>query len=173
MLSLEPRLQAVLEGKDKPAHATECLDFAELCQFSKKYVAAAGLYANAFAADPNLANVLAAGHRYHAARAAAQAGCGHSPDSAKLTEPERKRWREQARQWLRADLTALETLLDDGLINAREGVQGSLVTWRSDPALSCLREKTELEEFSADERKDCLALWHEVGIVLARARSDR
>lgn len=55
----------------------------------------------------------------------------------------------------------------------RDQVHGVLMPWRYDPALSGLRESTELEKFSADERKECLALWHEVGVALARARSDR
>ena len=44
-----------------------------------------------------------------------------------------------------------------------------VLPWRCDPALFGLRELSELEKLSADERKDCLALWREVGVVLARA----
>src|SRR5262249_23233542 len=39
MLSLEARLPAVLQGKDRPAGAAECLDFAALCQATRRHAA--------------------------------------------------------------------------------------------------------------------------------------
>jgi hypothetical protein len=62
-------------------------------------------------------------------------------------------------------------LLDGGLRKTRDQALLSLWSWRRDPALSGLREPNELEKLSADERKDCLALWDEVSVVLARARA--
>jgi hypothetical protein len=42
--------------------------------------------------------------RYLAARCAALAGGGLGNDGAELSAAERARWRQHARQWLRADL---------------------------------------------------------------------
>src|SRR5260370_22251106 len=97
------------------------------------------LYADAFAADPTLADDLRAGHRYNAARAAALAGCGRGEDGAGTGEPERARWRAQARQWLRADLAAWGTTLD-GDPAARHRLPQTLTRWRGDPDLAGLRE---------------------------------
>jgi serine/threonine-protein kinase len=169
-----PNLPAFLEGKYQPQDNGERLTLLGVCQATNRHLALARLYADIFRADAHLAEDLSAGHRYNAARAAAQAGFGVSKDSAGLEEPEKKRWREQAREWLRADLAAWGKLLDGGPTKkTRDQVQQVLIPWRYDPALSGLRESSELEKLSADERKDCLALWHEVGAVLARARSDR
>jgi eukaryotic-like serine/threonine-protein kinase len=169
-----PNLQTFLDGRHQPQDNDERLALLGVCQATNRSLALARLYADIFRADPRLAEELSARHRYYAARAASQAGCGLSKDSAGLGELERKQWREQARAWLRADLAAWGKLVDGGLTKkARDQVRGSVPSWRFDPALSGLRERTELEKLSADERKDCLALWHEVGVMLARARSDK
>ena len=138
-----------------------------VCQFTDRPVASARLHAEGFAADPRLADDLRVGHRYNAARAAALAGCGRGVDAAGLGEPERRRWREQARHWLRADLAAWGKMLDDP-VTARDPVRTTLSRWRGEPDLAGLREPAELEKLSADERQDCLALWDEVGVVLRR-----
>jgi Flp pilus assembly protein TadD len=168
-----PNLRAFLDGRYQPRDNDERLALLGVCQATNRALSLASLYADIFRADPHLAENLSAGHRYNAARAAAQVGFGLSKDSVGLGEPERKRWREQAREWLRADLAAWGKLLDGGPTKTRDQVRRAVPPWRSDPALSGLRESTELEKFSADERKDCLTLWHEVGVVLAQARSDR
>ena len=169
-----PNLRAFLDGQYQPQDNDERLALLGVCQATNRSLALARLYADIFRADPHLAEDLSARHRYNAARAAAQVGCGLSKDSAGLGELERKQWREQARAWLRADLAAWGKLLDGGPTKkARDQVRRSVPSWRFDSALSGLREGTALEKLSADERKDCLALWHEVGVLLARARSDK
>jgi tetratricopeptide (TPR) repeat protein len=168
MLSLEPRLQAVLEGKDRPARAAECLDFAELCQFSKKYVAAARLYADAFAAEPHLANDVRAGRRYNAACAAALAGCGHGDDQGKLSTAEQARWREQARRWLRADLAFWGKVVG-GDAGMKALAYKQLTHWQGDPDLRGLREPSALDKLPPPERQECSSLWRDVDALLKRA----
>jgi tetratricopeptide (TPR) repeat protein len=168
-----PNLRAFLDGRCQPSDNDERLALLGVCQDTNRVLALARLYANVFRADPRLAEDLAAGHRANAARAAALAGCGLGKDSAGLAGPERRRWRVQAREWLRADLAAWGKLLDGGQRRTRDQVLLAVQGWRSDPALSGLREPTELDKLSADERKDCLALWHEVGVLLARIRGNQ
>jgi serine/threonine-protein kinase len=169
-----PNLRALLDGQYQPQDNDERVALLGVCQAENRTLTLARLYADIFRADPRLAEDLSARHRYNAARAAAQAGCGLSKDSAGLGELERKKWREQARAWLRADLAAWGKLVDAGLTKkTRDQLRAWVPSWRFDPALSGLREGTVLEKLSADERKDCLALWHEVGVMLARARSDK
>src|SRR6516165_3370785 len=107
-----PNLPAFLDGKYQPQDNDERLALLGACQFTNRTRAMARLYAEAFAAAPSLADDLGAGHRYNAARAAALASCGHGEDATGLGEEEGKRWREQARQWLRAGLAAWTKVLD-------------------------------------------------------------
>jgi serine/threonine-protein kinase len=160
------RLPDFLNGTYEPQDGDERLAYLGICQFKNRTRATARLYADAFAAAPRLAEDAAAGHRYRAARAAALAGCGRGEDATGLGEAEKQQWREQARQWLRAELTAW-TRAADGPGPARARAFQAVTLWRSDPDLSGLREPAELDRLSADERKDCQALWAEVDRVLA------
>jgi serine/threonine-protein kinase len=169
LLSLEARLQAVLEGKDRPASAAERLEFAELGQLRKKYVAAARLFVAAFAAEPHLADDMRAGRRYNAACAAGLAGCGQGEDQSKLSTAEQARWREQARRWLRADLAFW-----DKQVGGDAGLKGlahkELTHWQRDPDLRGLREPSALDKLPPAERQECSSLWRDVDALLKRAR---
>jgi serine/threonine-protein kinase len=162
-----PNLPAFMDGKYQPRDNDERLAVLGACQFMNRTRAMARLYADAFAAAPSLADDLGAGHRYNAARAAAQAGCGHGADATGLGE-ERARLREQARQWLRADLAARARALDAGSTATRAANRMALTRWRYEPDLACVREPGELNKLPADERKQFGALWAEVAAALAR-----
>jgi serine/threonine-protein kinase len=186
-----PNLPAFLRGEYQPRDNDERLALVGICQFQGRYHAAARLYADAFATDPAGAEALtsegrsraalgdqqpvgrveelATACRYLAARCAAVAGCGLGKDGAKLTKAERARWRQQARDWLRADLAVWARTLDRGSRAARVQVRTTLAHWRADPDLGGLREPGALGKLSADERKECLALWKAVDAVLLRA----
>jgi tetratricopeptide (TPR) repeat protein len=96
MLALEPRLGAILRGEAPPASATEQVNVAELCRLKRQYAAAARFYAEAFAAEPKLADDLETGHRHNAACAAALAVAAQGLDTAKPDTTERARLRKQA-----------------------------------------------------------------------------
>ena len=186
-----PNLPAFLRGEYQPLANDERLALVGICQFQGRCHAAARLYAEAFAADPALAEdltsacrcraalgdkqpvgrveELATECRYPAARCAALSGCGVGEDGAKLDEAERTRWRKQARDWLRADLAVWAKTLDSGSQAARVVVRRLLTHWQADPDLAGLREPSALDKLSAAERKDCLTLWNEVTSVLNRA----
>jgi serine/threonine-protein kinase len=163
-----PHIAAFLEGEYWPQDNIERLALLGTCRFKNLNLAAARLYAEAFAADPKLADDPHVSHRYNAARVAALAGCGRGADATDLGEAEGKRWRDQARQWLRRDLAAWKKTLDGNTADARDRGRKTLTNWRGDPDLAGLREPAELDKLSADERTDCLALWDEVGVVLKR-----
>jgi serine/threonine-protein kinase len=142
--------------------AGRCLE-----EVTNRTLARARLYASAFAADPRLAGDPGTG-QFRAACAAALVGCGRGTDAAGLGEEEKARWREQARQWLRKDLTAWEQLLSaaSGRLRAAQ----TLTRWRGDPDLTGLRAPSELARLSAEERIDCVSLWAEFDDLLNRAR---
>jgi serine/threonine-protein kinase len=186
-----PNLPAFLRGEYQPLDNDERLGLAGICQFQGRYHAAAQLSADAFATDPALAENLstecrcrvALGDaqpfgrveelttecRYPAARCAALAGRGLGLEGAKLSEAERGRWRKQARDWLRADLEVWAKILDSRSRTGRLRVRQMLIQWQADPDLAGLRKRSALDKLSADERKECLALWKEVALVLNRA----
>jgi serine/threonine-protein kinase len=165
-----PNLPAFLAGKYRPKDNDERLALLGACQFTNRTREMARLYADAFAAAPPLADDLGAGHRYKAARAAALAGCGHGEDARGLDEVERKRWRDQARQWLRADLAARARALDATATGASRGVREALTRWRKEPDLACVRDPGELNKLPADERTEFVALWTQVASVIARTK---
>jgi serine/threonine-protein kinase len=185
-----PKLQAFRQGDWQPQDNNERLALLGICEFEALYAAASRLCADAFAADPDLAarlttqclrraakesdktdrmiEALNSECRYRAARCAALAGCGFGKDSAKLSATEHTHWRRKALEWLRTDLVVLSKTLDSGLRADRDIVKEMLTLWQDEPDLAGLREPAGLERLAEDERKDCLALWAEVGAVLAR-----
>src|SRR5262249_50688638 len=178
-----------LQGNYQANDNDERLALLGICRSRGLSGAAARLFADAFEADPGLVDdlttdclrrtqgpehpgdpieVFNAACRYLAARCAALAGCGVGKDGAKLNEAERTRWRKQARQWLQADLVAWAKMLDSDSPVARNLAKRMLTNWQVEPDLAGLREPHALDDLSAAEREDCLALWHEVRALLKR-----
>jgi serine/threonine-protein kinase len=187
---LLPNLPAFLRGEYRPQDNDERLALVGACQFQGHYAAAARLYAEAFEADPDLADHLTTECRYRtlreelpeddrmepletecrylAARCAALAGASRGKDGASLSATERARWRRQARQWLQADLAQWNKSLNAGSELDRDLAKKMLTRWRVEPDLAVLLEPRGPDLFSADERKESFALWHAVDLVLKR-----
>jgi serine/threonine-protein kinase len=184
-----PNLPGFLRGEYQPQDNDERLALLGVCQSEGRYGAAARLYADAFAADSHLADdliaeclrrirgaehgrdaveVFSTACRYHAARCAALAGCGLGSDGAKLDDADRTHWRRQAREWLQADYAAWANMLDSDSPTSRDLAKRMLQHWQINSDLAGLRDPGSLEALSADERKECLALWDEVAAGLSR-----
>jgi tetratricopeptide (TPR) repeat protein len=163
-----PNLPAFLEGNYQPKNNDERLALLGVCQFKNLRAAQTSLYAAAFAADPKLAEDLKAEHRYHAACAAAVASCGGGADGAALGEAERVRSREQAREWLRLDLSAWAKRLETGKPSDRTATQSTLANWREDPDLAAIRDTSALEKLPAAEREEWEQLWRKLDALLSK-----
>jgi len=185
---------AFLEGKYQPQDNDERLALLGICQFQGLYSAAAGLYAEAFAADPGLAEqmtaqcvqraagealpvdqieVLQTESRYLAARCAALAARGAGTDVARLSDVERSRWRRQAREWLAADLGAWDkTLNSDSKVN-RDLARKMITLWQGEQDFASIRDAAALQNLSAAEREECTALWQQVAAVLSQPQATR
>jgi tetratricopeptide (TPR) repeat protein len=170
LVELDRRLPAVLAGTDRPADQAEWLEFAQLCRRKQWFRAAAGLYHEVFTAQSRLAADLGAGHRYFAACAAALAATGRGQDAAKLDDPERARLRRQALDWLRADLTAWTTVLDQNTPPGRTQAQQILQHWQKDPDLVSLRSEKDLARLPEAERNAWVRFWADVAALLKRAQ---
>jgi hypothetical protein len=169
LLAFEPRLPVVLQGKEEPAAGLECFQFAELCYYKQEYATSARLFAAAFARTLGLASDPWTSNRYTAAGAAVRAG----GSEAGLSEKERARWREQTREWLRAELTAWSGLMKNGTEDTRVRARQALARWRKDPHLAGLRDAAALAKLPADERRKCQSLWRDVDALLKDAPPEK
>src|SRR5262249_31735526 len=86
MARLEPQLPAYLTGQRGPAGNDDRVALVRLCEFHRLYAAAARFSADAFAADPKLADDLKALRRYSAACYAALAAAGKGSGAATLED---------------------------------------------------------------------------------------
>ncbi len=102
--SLSERFPAVLRGEDKPADNAERLAFAEMAYEQKKFAFATRLWAEALDIDPNDDRIKQ--QRYNAACAAVLAAAGQGNDEPPLDDAAKAKLREQALDWLKAELTA-------------------------------------------------------------------
>jgi serine/threonine-protein kinase len=170
LVELDSKLAAFQKGEYRPKDNAERLGLAEVCRPKQWHVAAAGLYADAFAAEPKRADDLSGQWRYNAACCAALAAAGRGPDAGPLDGPGRGRWRQQALEWLRADLAAYARQLGGGRVPDRAVVVQRLRHWQGDPDLAGLRDQAALAALPAGEQQDWKKLWAEVAALLRRAR---
>jgi serine/threonine-protein kinase len=169
-LVLSEKLPAILSGQARPAAAAEALQLALLCgQPKQMHASASRLFADAFAAQPKLAEDLDAEHRYNAACCAALAAAGQGKDADKLDARERARWRKQALDWLRADLEAWRKALDKGKPPERAKALAALRHWQQDADLAGLRDDKALAGLPTDERDACRKLWADVAALVQKA----
>jgi serine/threonine-protein kinase len=170
--AMEAKLPAFLQGELQPQGAAEFQGLAEICQAKKLYPAATRLSADAFAADPKLADDLKAAHRYHAACCAALAAAGQGEDAGKLDDTEKARLRKQALDWLRADLALRSKQLESGQAAAGAEVQQKLKHWQQDRDLAGVRNKDALAKLPAEERAACEKLWADVAALVKKAEEE-
>jgi WD40 repeat protein/tetratricopeptide (TPR) repeat protein len=169
LAELEGKLPAFLKGDFQPGNNSELLGLARICLAKKLSHTATGLYAAALAVDPQLAADLGAGHRYNAACNAALAAVGLGEDAAELDDQARTRLRQQALDWLRADLADLVKLLDSGPPQARRFVVQTLIHWQNDTDLAGLRDAEALAKLLDEERVAWETLWADVSALLKGA----
>jgi len=167
-----PNLPAFWRGEYQPQDNDErvALLAGQLatCEFQGLQGAAARLYSDAFAAEPKLAEDVSAGTRYHAARAAALAGCGQGKDADQLHDDERARLRRQSLEWLRQDLTWCGQRLDEGNAQTNARIRQGLRLWCGDPDLAGVRAKDALARLPDEESDRWKRLWSDVDALLRR-----
>src|SRR5262249_37063404 len=132
LAKVAPRLPRLISGEEKPASAQEAMDAGVICWYRNLTHAAVRLRAAAFALDPNMADDRKAHYRYSAACEAALAAAGHGKDVGDLSDKERARLRQQALDWLRADLAAHGKRLERGQPADRAEVRRDLQHWQVD-----------------------------------------
>jgi tetratricopeptide (TPR) repeat protein len=164
LVELDGKLPLILSGQKQPSDSAECLALAQLCQMpaKKRYAAALRFYSEAFTDQPKLAEDLNTQHRYQAACAAALAGCGQGKDADKLDDKERARLRQQALDWLRADLKAYRQVMDKSAGKAGPAIAQRMQHWLQDNDFGGVRGEAALLKLPEAERPAWQKLWQEV-----------
>src|SRR5262249_48755836 len=143
----------------------------ELCYYQKRFADAARLARDALTAYPELAmHRGGAWHRYNAACYAALAAAGEGRDAARLSDAERRRWRQQAIGWLQAELAAWQNQLRGSDAKGRQAVGDALAEWLADHALASLRDPASRERLPLQEQQALRQLWTAVDALLLEAR---
>jgi eukaryotic-like serine/threonine-protein kinase len=165
LLELQPRLDAYLQKKSKPATAAEACELAVLCSqpYHQLYAEAARLFEIAFALNPGLAVDLRQGYRYYAATCAARAGCGDTRD--KLPPEERHQWLGRALEWLQAELEVRRRQISTSEADKVRDAKAKLRYWQADPDLACVRDAQGLNRMSEQESKQWHDLWRQVAAL--------
>jgi tetratricopeptide (TPR) repeat protein len=171
LAGLEKRLPALLAGEDRPADNQERLEAAELCRRQERFAAAAHFWAEAFAADAMLADDVKAGRRFSAACFAALAAAGRGEDAGKLDDKAKARLRQQALDWLRADLALRTRQLETGKPDDGGAARQALRHWQEHADLAGLRDEAALARLPADEQKAFTRLWADVAALLNKAEA--
>ena len=127
-------------------------------------------YTDAFKQDPKLAdNLQEASLQCRLLAALAAAGKGKDADG--LAEKERALLRQQALDWLLADLKAYSGHLDKDP-KTRPAIQQTLAHWREDDDLAGLRATAAIDKLPEAEREPWRKLWADVDALLKRAREN-
>jgi tetratricopeptide (TPR) repeat protein len=165
---LHPMLLAYLAGDLRPAGNDERLALAAVCRFECLHASAARFYADAFDADPGLADDLDAFHRDHAACSAARAAAGEGCDAPR-DDADKARLRGQALVWLKADLARWGERLAGGKDADRASVRNEMLDWQEDADLAAVRDEKALAALPEAERKEWAGLWADVAGLLQKA----
>jgi serine/threonine-protein kinase len=171
LVILDRRLAAILEEKSRPTDTAERLTLASLCctKPKKLYVAASCFYEEAFSVQPDLAGDRPSEHRYNAACAAALAGCGEGADADTLDTTARARLRQQALDWLRADLAAWHKVLTGDRSKAAPAVRQQMQHWLQDADFAGVRGPQALAQLPEAERSAWRKLWAEAEELFVQA----
>jgi hypothetical protein len=137
----------------------------------KLHASSARLFDEALKGDPKLADDRQAQHRYNAACAAALAGCGQGKDEPAPDDAAKARLREQALNWLLAELEIWTKLLEAATPDDRKAIVQTLNHWRHvDPDLAGIRDDAAITNLPESEQSKLKKLWSDFDILLANAK---
>jgi serine/threonine-protein kinase len=171
LVELDGKLPRILNGEAAPGDAAESLDLAAICYTpaQRRYGAAVRFYRDAFAEQPRLAEDFQRKFRYNAACTAALAGCGQGKDADKLGNEQRANLRQQALDWLRADLAACHKVLEGDRAKAATAVRQQMQHWLQDADFAGVRGPHALAKLPEAERSAWRKVWAEVEELLVQA----
>ncbi len=165
---LFPTLPVFLKGKYEPRDNAERLNLAVGCRIRGDRRCAAVVYADAFAADPRLADDLKAGHRYTAACCAIRGNTGAG--AVPVDDPNRVHERRRALLWMRQELAVRARQGERGTPAERLEARQALQQWQREPLLVGVRNQSQLARLPADEQEEWGRFWAEVAALESKLR---
>jgi tetratricopeptide (TPR) repeat protein len=103
---------------------------------------------------------------YHAARAAARAAAGKGKDEPPPDDAAKVKLRQQALDWLMAELAEWAKVLQSQGPRARPFVAQMVQRWMVEPDLAGIRDRDVRAKLPAEEQKAWEALWKDVDALL-------
>jgi hypothetical protein len=170
-VALDERLASVVKGA-KPRDDAERLALAQRAVETIQFATAAGLWAEAFANNPQLTDDRQAQYRYNASCAALLAAAGQGKDNPPADHAARAKFRGQALDWLKAELAtwkSVSALVEPG---KKETVAKNLVHWKDDTDLASIRDEKELAKLPRKERSEWQSFWADVDTLLKQAQRE-
>ena len=168
LVALEARLPALLRGDDRPKDNADRLALGQLCYDTKRFAASARFWGDALTDDPKLGDDRQAQRRYNAACSAAMAGTGGGIDDPKPDDAARAKLRDQARDWLRAELSAWKKVAMTAEPGNKPLVAKTLQHWKADADLAGVRDTEGLAKLPEAERAEWRGLWADVDALLQK-----
>jgi tetratricopeptide (TPR) repeat protein len=173
LVELNRKLTAILRGDAEPTNTAERIEFATLCRYKRLYAAATRLSADAFAADPKLAEDWSGGKRYDAACCAALAAAGQGNDAKLLPDKVTLMLRRQALRWLHADLVRYREIVAGDKAALWRAVEKKMRVWQQAADLASVRDKAALHKLPDEERQAWRRLWDEVAALLKKVEAKK
>jgi serine/threonine-protein kinase len=171
LVKFDENLARVMRGDASPADLRERGAFLSICRLRKLWGWRARLFKDVFELQPSTAADQRSHNRYNAACAAVLAGTGQGNDADSLNAADRKRWREQALEWLRADLAVWKkALADDAGEQARKNAAQMLAHALEDAELSGIRDAEAIATLPEEEQTAWSTFWEQVRAVHAASQ---
>jgi hypothetical protein len=133
------------------------------------FACSAQRWAEAFVADPKLADNAQTRDVYNAACSAALAAAGQGYTEPPLDNPAKAKLRRQALDWLKAELNFWRKQLEADGPNQRVRIQNTMVHWQRDIDLNGVRGQA-LDRLPAEEQEEWTQLWADVSALLKKAQ---
>src|SRR5262249_2043058 len=144
-VELADRLPTIVKGDAAPKDNVERMALGEIACATKHYTVAVRLFAEAFKADPKLADDRSHPQQpYTAACAAALAAAGQGKGELPADDAAKQQFRAQAMDWLKGELAAWTAFLDKNP-QARPLIAQTMLHWKADSDLIGVREASALQ----------------------------
>jgi serine/threonine protein kinase/tetratricopeptide (TPR) repeat protein len=156
-LDMERRLPSILAGQET-ASVDDLLEVAVWWVDLERFATAAFVYQKALVADDPGKSLLP-GHRYEAAFAAVQGGCGQGTDSKSFTDEQRGQLRTQALARIKADLDLVPALGRSGNVGKKREAVERMAPWVEDRRLKFVRDPDALNRLPEEEAQSWRQLW--------------
>ncbi len=170
-VALGSPLPAMLAEKEPPKDNAERTLLARACSSIGHNVKAARLFDEALRGRPPMPDDVKRMFLTEAARPAVLAGCGLGGDAAQLNEKDQAHWRQQAMDWLRADLDLWTKCAATGKPEDRKQVQAAMEQWKKDTELHVVGRPEAMAKLLLDEQEAWKKLWKDVEELLRKAQA--